>query len=40
MLKAREPWLFAEFIFGLADALRQIITDNYGVFDNSPATAC
>jgi len=33
MLKAREPKLFAEFIMTLAGRMRQIIIDNFGVFD-------
>lgn len=33
MLKAREPRLFAEFMIVLANGLRKLILDNYGVFD-------
>ena len=33
MLKARTPRLFAEFIVGLAQALRGIVLANHGVFD-------
>ena len=33
MLKARTPALFAEFIVSLAQALRDIVITNYGVFD-------
>lgn len=33
MLKAREPRLYAQFIITLAKQLRQVVLDNYGVFD-------
>lgn len=33
MLKAREPKLFAEFITSLAEKLRSIILERYGIFD-------
>jgi hypothetical protein len=33
MLKSRSPQLFAEFMSNLAVSLREIIIDNYGVFD-------
>jgi class 3 adenylate cyclase len=33
MLKAREPKLFAQFITRLASQLRDVILENYGIFD-------
>lgn len=33
MLKAREPKLFAQFIMELASRMRQVIINNFGVFD-------
>jgi adenylate cyclase len=33
MLKSRRPELFAEFILYLAQQLRMIILNNYGIFD-------
>jgi class 3 adenylate cyclase len=33
MLKAREPKLFAQFMITLATRLRQVVLDNYGIFD-------
>lgn len=33
MLKARQPRLFAEFVSSLARRLREIVVDNFGIFD-------
>jgi len=33
MLKAREPKLFAKFMITLAGQLRQVLLDNFGIFD-------
>ncbi len=33
MLKAREPRLFADFVTGLCSKLKNLIVNNYGVFD-------